>query len=34
MNYYYRKDNKLQMYLRLEGKQKYKCDAKVGAKSA
>jgi hypothetical protein len=34
MNYYYRKDNKLQMYLRLEGKQKYKRDAKTNAKSA
>jgi hypothetical protein len=28
MNYYYRKDNKLQMYLRLEGKQKYKHEQK------
>jgi DUF1365 family protein len=32
--YYYKDDNKLQMYLRLEGKQKYKRDAKVNAQSA
>jgi hypothetical protein len=29
--YYYRNDNKLQMYLRLEGKQKYQRKAKANA---
>ena len=28
---YCRNDNKLQMYLRLEGKQKYQCKAKTNA---
>ena len=29
--YYYRNDNKLQMYLRLEGKQKYQRGTKANA---
>jgi hypothetical protein len=31
LSHYYRNDNKLQMYLRLEGKQKYQREAKANA---
>jgi hypothetical protein len=30
-HYYYKNDNKLQMYLRLEGKRKYQREAKTNA---
>jgi hypothetical protein len=32
--HYCKNDNKLQMYLRLEGKQKYQCEAKINAQCA